>query len=142
MSRLFWCKYLLNYLSISEYGSSWLFIMLYFSYLELAILPCRCFLDERPQDCLQRLVMMIRGLGDPLASAYCRLYLARCMRKLPSYDIGKEMLHECIFFWIPCDWALGNKGRILLEKLQRNFGEIYAGRGCGLKFYIDLIHWS
>ncbi|XP_024021674.1 UPF0505 protein [Morus notabilis] len=57
-------------------------------YLELAILPCRCFLDERPQDCFQRLVMMIRGLGDPLASAYCRLYLARCMRKLPSYDIA------------------------------------------------------
>ncbi|GMN51638.1 hypothetical protein TIFTF001_020788 [Ficus carica] len=57
-------------------------------YLELAILPCRRFLDERPEDCLQRLVMMIRGLADPLASAYCRLYLAHCMRKLPSYDIA------------------------------------------------------
>ncbi|EXB66322.1 hypothetical protein L484_008062 [Morus notabilis] len=63
-------------------------MQLHLNYLELAILPCRCFLDERPQDCFQRLVMMIRGLGDPLASAYCRLYLARCMRKLPSYDIA------------------------------------------------------
>jgi len=56
--------------------------------LELAILPCWCFLLDQPSDSLQRLVMMTRGLGDPVASAYCRLYMAHCAQKLPSHDIG------------------------------------------------------
>ncbi|KAJ0102793.1 hypothetical protein Patl1_04144 [Pistacia atlantica] len=59
-----------------------------FSYLELAILPCWRFLHDQHVDTLQRLVLMTRGLGDPLASAYCRLYLAHCARKLSSYDTG------------------------------------------------------
>ncbi|XP_027940241.1 UPF0505 protein C16orf62 homolog isoform X2 [Vigna unguiculata] len=57
-------------------------------YLELAILPCWCFLFDQPLDSLRRLVMMTRGLGDPVASAYCRLYMAHCAQKLPSHDIG------------------------------------------------------
>ncbi|KAJ1389541.1 Vacuolar protein sorting-associated protein 35 [Sesbania bispinosa] len=57
-------------------------------YLELAILPCWRFLLDQPADSLQRLVMMTRGLGDPVASAYCRLYMAHCAQKLPSHDIG------------------------------------------------------
>ncbi|XP_020240319.1 VPS35 endosomal protein sorting factor-like isoform X2 [Cajanus cajan] len=57
-------------------------------YLELAILPCWRFLLDQPLDSLQRLVMMTRGLGDPVASAYCRLYMAHCAQKLPSHDIG------------------------------------------------------
>nr|KYP73434.1 UPF0505 protein C16orf62 isogeny [Cajanus cajan] len=59
-----------------------------FFYLELAILPCWRFLLDQPLDSLQRLVMMTRGLGDPVASAYCRLYMAHCAQKLPSHDIG------------------------------------------------------
>ncbi|KAF8409587.1 hypothetical protein HHK36_005665 [Tetracentron sinense] len=57
-------------------------------YLELAILPCWRFLHNQPQDCLQRLVMMMRGLADPLASAYCRLYMAHCAQKLQPCDRG------------------------------------------------------
>ncbi|RDY10056.1 UPF0505 protein C16orf62-like protein, partial [Mucuna pruriens] len=57
-------------------------------YLELAILPCWRFLLDQPLDSLQRLVMMTRGLGDPVASAYCRLYMAHCAQKLPLHDIG------------------------------------------------------
>ncbi|KAK7371999.1 hypothetical protein VNO80_05366 [Phaseolus coccineus] len=57
-------------------------------YLELAILPCWCFLLDQPLDSLRRLVMMTRGLGNPVASAYCRLYMAHCAQKLPSHDIG------------------------------------------------------
>ena len=58
-------------------------------------MPCRRFLHERPEDCLQRLVMMTRGLADPLASSYCRLYMAHCFRRLASYDIGKHsVLYE------------------------------------------------
>ncbi|XP_073223706.1 uncharacterized protein [Cicer arietinum] len=57
-------------------------------YLELAILPCWRFLLDQPIDSLQRLVMMTRGLGNPVASAYCRLYMAHCAQKLPSHDIG------------------------------------------------------
>ncbi|XP_050216619.1 uncharacterized protein LOC126667645 [Mercurialis annua] len=57
-------------------------------YLELALLPCWRFLLDQPQDNLQRMVMMIRGLADPLASAYCRLYMTHCARKLPGSDKG------------------------------------------------------
>lgn len=57
-------------------------------YLELAIFPCWRFLVDQPLDSLQRLVMMARGVVDPLASAYCRLYMAHCARKLPLSDIG------------------------------------------------------
>ncbi|XP_072078272.1 uncharacterized protein [Arachis hypogaea] len=57
-------------------------------YLELAILPCWQFLLDQPEDSLWRLVMMIRGLGDPVASAYCRFYMAHCAQKLISHDIG------------------------------------------------------
>lgn len=57
-------------------------------YLEMALLPCWRFLLDQPTDSLQRLVMMTRGLGDPVASAYCRLYMAHCAQKLPSHDIG------------------------------------------------------
>ncbi|XP_061342230.1 uncharacterized protein LOC133288485 isoform X2 [Gastrolobium bilobum] len=57
-------------------------------YLELAILPCWRFLVDQPGDSLRRLVMMTRGLGDPVASAYCRLYMAHCAQKLTSHDIG------------------------------------------------------
>ncbi|XP_057441139.1 uncharacterized protein LOC130733086 isoform X2 [Lotus japonicus] len=57
-------------------------------YLELAILPCWRFLLDQPVDSLRRLVMMTRGLGDPVASAYCRLYMAHCAQKLPTHDMG------------------------------------------------------
>ncbi|KAK3017404.1 hypothetical protein RJ639_006698, partial [Escallonia herrerae] len=57
-------------------------------YLELAIFPCCRFLLDRPVDSLQRLVMMTRGIADPLASAYCRLYMAYRMQKLHLCDTG------------------------------------------------------
>ncbi|MCD7469575.1 hypothetical protein HAX54_008688 [Datura stramonium] len=57
-------------------------------YLELAIFHCWRFLFEQPADNLPRLVMMARGIADPLASFYCRLYLAHCAQKLPQQDIG------------------------------------------------------
>ncbi|KAL3322452.1 hypothetical protein AABB24_039852 [Solanum stoloniferum] len=57
-------------------------------YLELAICHCRRFLSEQPANNLPRLVMMARGIADPLASFYCRLYLAHCAQKLPQRDIG------------------------------------------------------
>ncbi|KAH9803871.1 VPS35 endosomal protein sorting factor-like [Citrus sinensis] len=61
-------------------------------YLELAILPCWRFLNDRPANSLQRLVLMTRGLADPLASVYCRLYMAHCARKLPSCDTGTVLM--------------------------------------------------
>ncbi|KAK3030042.1 hypothetical protein RJ639_038141, partial [Escallonia herrerae] len=57
-------------------------------YLELAIFPCWRFLLDRPVDSLQRLVMMTRGIADPLASAYCRLYMAYRVQKLHLCDTG------------------------------------------------------
>ena len=62
--------------------------MLYSSYLELAILPCWRFLSDDIVDILPRLVAMMRGLGDPLASAYCHLYLAYSAQKLAPHEKG------------------------------------------------------
>lgn len=64
------------------------YLRLYFSYLELAILPCWRYLLDQPADSLQRLVQMTRGIGDPLAYAYCCLFMAHSARKLPSCDAG------------------------------------------------------
>ncbi|XP_008447726.1 uncharacterized protein LOC103490132 isoform X2 [Cucumis melo] len=63
-------------------------------YLELALLPCWRFLSDQPVVVTQRLVVMARGLADPLASAYCRLYLTHCAHKLPSCDVG--VLISCV----------------------------------------------
>ncbi|XP_026448170.1 UPF0505 protein-like isoform X3 [Papaver somniferum] len=57
-------------------------------YLELAILHCWRFQRDQPWQNLERLVMMTRGIADPLASAYCRLYIARCAQKLLPSDKG------------------------------------------------------
>ncbi|KAL6538960.1 hypothetical protein OROMI_025286 [Orobanche minor] len=57
-------------------------------YLELALLPCWRFLTNNPMSSLQRLVLMTRGIGDPLSSAYCRLYAVYRAQKLPQHDIG------------------------------------------------------
>ncbi|XAR67433.1 hypothetical protein NMG60_11002197 [Bertholletia excelsa] len=57
-------------------------------YLELAILPCWRFLLDHPGDVLQRLVMMTRGIADPLASTYCCLYMVHRAQKLPQCDTG------------------------------------------------------
>uniref|UniRef100_A0A7N0TVY7 Uncharacterized protein n=1 Tax=Kalanchoe fedtschenkoi TaxID=63787 RepID=A0A7N0TVY7_KALFE len=58
-------------------------------YLELALLPCWSFLAKEPADNLQRLKLMTRGLADPVASAYCHLYMAHCAEKLATYDAGR-----------------------------------------------------
>lgn len=63
-------------------------------YLELALLPCWRFLLESSEEILQRLVAMIRGIADPLVSAYCRLYLVQCAQRLPKHD--KRYLIMCI----------------------------------------------
>ncbi|KAF3453419.1 hypothetical protein FNV43_RR03859 [Rhamnella rubrinervis] len=63
-------------------------------YLELAILPCWRFLTDRPEESFQHMVMMTRGLADPLASAYCRLYMAHCIEKFPTRDKG--YLVKCV----------------------------------------------
>ncbi|URE43380.1 UPF0505 protein [Musa troglodytarum] len=57
-------------------------------YLELAILRCWRFLEDSFVSIVERLVMMMRGLADPLTSAYCHLYLAHCARSLYLGDDG------------------------------------------------------
>lgn len=41
--------------------------------------------------------MMMRGLADPLVSAYCHLYLAHCARSLYLGDDGKKESANCHF---------------------------------------------
>ncbi|XP_057871562.1 uncharacterized protein LOC131077967 isoform X1 [Cryptomeria japonica] len=57
-------------------------------YLEMAILRCWHFLEENPLHVCQRLAMMIRGIADPLSSAFARLYLARAAKTLIPYETG------------------------------------------------------
>ncbi|EOA39617.1 hypothetical protein CARUB_v10008246mg [Capsella rubella] len=63
-------------------------------YLELAILPCWRFLINQPMEVLDRLLMMVRGLADPLASLYCRLYMVHRMQKFGFCNSG--YLIKCI----------------------------------------------
>ncbi|KFK35912.1 hypothetical protein AALP_AA4G052500 [Arabis alpina] len=63
-------------------------------YLELAILPCWRFLTNQPMEVLDRLVMMVRGIADPLASLYCRLYMVHRMQKFGFCNSG--YLIKCI----------------------------------------------
>ncbi|XP_019058397.1 PREDICTED: UPF0505 protein [Tarenaya hassleriana] len=63
-------------------------------YLELAILPCWQFLIDQPIEVLDRLLMMVRGVANPLASSYCRLYMVHRMQKLISCNSG--YLIKCI----------------------------------------------
>ncbi|KAG0484779.1 hypothetical protein HPP92_008858 [Vanilla planifolia] len=57
-------------------------------YLELAILRCRHFMDDNHEANLHRLTRMMRGLADPLAFAYCHLYMACRATLLPCKDYG------------------------------------------------------
>lgn len=58
-------------------------------YLEIAILHCMHFLErDPPKSAFQRLTMMIRGLADPLAAAYVRLYLARKGQIIIPHEAG------------------------------------------------------
>ncbi|KAI5674779.1 hypothetical protein M9H77_15143 [Catharanthus roseus] len=56
-------------------------------YLELAIFPCWRFLADHPAKCLERVVKMTRGIADPLALAYCHLYMVHCAQKLPHHNV-------------------------------------------------------
>ncbi|XP_071725786.1 uncharacterized protein [Rutidosis leptorrhynchoides] len=63
-------------------------------YLELAILRCWRFIHDNAVDELMRLVTMIRGIADPLASAYCLFFLIHSAQKLPQHD--KRHLIACV----------------------------------------------
>jgi hypothetical protein len=69
-------------------------------YLEIAILRCMHFLEKDPPlASIQRLTMMMRGLSDPLASAYAHLYLARHGQALLPSDTG-----FAVTFSTPATW--------------------------------------
>nr|KAJ0209647.1 hypothetical protein LSAT_V11C400212410 [Lactuca sativa] len=85
MSFFHACESLIFIFCMSHSGDSRLSVV-YISYLELAILPCWRFFQDNVMDDLMRLVTMIRGVADPLASAYCCFFLLHCAQKLPQLD--------------------------------------------------------
>ncbi|XP_057474859.1 uncharacterized protein LOC130762978 isoform X2 [Actinidia eriantha] len=96
-------------------------------YLELAILPCWRFLHDRPMDIVQRLVMMTRGIADPLAFAYCHLYMAHRAQKLPQHDIGyliicindlKILLTRFLSAKEATDEKISEKSRLLISLME------------------------
>jgi hypothetical protein len=61
-------------------------------YLELALLRCYHFLEAGPPvAALARLAAMMRGLTDPLASAYAHLYLARRTAAIAPQEKGEPL---------------------------------------------------
>ena len=66
----------------------WVFVNIC-RYLEISIMHCMRFLEnEPPKSSFQRLVLMIRGITDPLAAAYARIYLARKGQTIMPRDTG------------------------------------------------------
>ncbi|CAN6451733.1 unnamed protein product [Victoria cruziana] len=78
-------------------------------YLELAILHCRRFLESNFISNVERLTMMIRGVTDPLASAYCRTYMVRCAQALLPSDSGFIIISLNDLCTILRPIALGNE---------------------------------
>ena len=70
------------------------------SYLELAVLPCWRFLVDNPMSSLQRLAMMTRGIADPIALAYCHLYMVHRAQKLPQHDLGITTFIQKLFLMV------------------------------------------
>ncbi|KAL2620467.1 hypothetical protein R1flu_000672 [Riccia fluitans] len=65
-------------------------------YLELAIVRCMLYLErDPPTSTFQRLTQMMRGVADPLASAYAHLYLAcRSMAVMPLESSSPHALNN------------------------------------------------
>lgn len=67
---------------------------------------------------LDRLVMMVRGLADPLASLYCRLYMVHRMQKFGFCNSGNLML-----FFFQQNARYTNSGKIIMVcNLQNKLG--------------------
>jgi hypothetical protein len=63
-------------------------------------LRCMHFLEKDPPlASFQRLTMMMRGLSDPLASAYAHLYLARQGQALLPSDTGFAVTFSTSATW-------------------------------------------
>ncbi|KAK1440085.1 hypothetical protein QVD17_05910 [Tagetes erecta] len=95
-------------------------------YLELAIFQCWRFLRNDIMDNLMRTVMMIRGIADPLASAYCRFFLIHCAQKLPRHDAAH--LVACI-----------SDQKIILKKIVSTKQTKYGNFLGDLKLLISLM---
>lgn len=105
------------------YFPSLIIILKFLSYLELALLPCWRFLHGYPESILQRLVEMMRGIADPVASAYCRLYLVQCAQRLPRHDTGSDscsslLIYNGMFLWCSL-WVFGSLAPLLGQHLTR-----------------------
>ncbi|KAI5060297.1 hypothetical protein GOP47_0024717 [Adiantum capillus-veneris] len=97
-------------------------------YLEITILRCLHFLQKDPpiQE-FQRLNMMIRGLGDPLASAYARLYLARKGQSIFPRETG--------YLIVGLDDYLLLYRRVLSGEFEKTIAKI----GIDKKSYVSLV---
>lgn len=99
--------------------------------MELAILPCWRFLRDDFADAVPRLLAMMRGLGSPLASAYCHLYLVYRVQRLPACHNGTINLNLCtlsllafipvfriIIIFLTCDGYLLQLNYSLFRKIM------------------------
>ncbi|CAM6113201.1 unnamed protein product [Calypogeia fissa] len=126
-------------------------------YLELAILRCVYFLEKDPPVAtFQRLTMMIRGVTDPLASAYIRLYLARRLQAILPAEIGSSeslkrysaLLHS---LELPMPSSIPKSPRVCLIEgvkdylvlfrrvLAGEFESKYMKAGVDLRLYVMLV---
>lgn len=61
---------------------------------------------------VKRIVKMMRGLADPLSSAYCRLYMAYCTRKFTLHDSGMPGIFTLVYIQV-CSLTASWKSMLL-----------------------------
>lgn len=105
-------------LYLLHYFPTWYIFFDYLSYLELALLPCWRFLHDNPENIIQRLVEMTRGIADPLASAYCRLYLVQCSQRVPRHDAGSDSWSPLLMYTMECLYGVPMWIKLNTKKLE------------------------
>ena len=71
-------------------------------YMELALFKCYRFIqDEPPTVQIRRLMKMSRGVADPLAAAYVRMYIAKCALAYGCETADSAMTLEILKEFMP-----------------------------------------
>lgn len=81
-------------------------------------MPCWRFLNDNPENIIQRLVEMTRGITDPLASAYCRLYLVQCSQRVPRHDAGSDSWSPLLMYTMECLYGVPMWIKLNTKKLE------------------------
>lgn len=112
-------------------------------YLEIAILRCIYFLEKDPPVAsIRRLNLMLRGIADPLASAYAHLYLARRGQVLFPSDSGFSQMPVPSAISQNRDYLINGLNDYLFlfrRVLQGEFDKKISASGIDRRLYVTLV---